>query len=257
MQSNNNDSRSSFYQPTKREIDELFDRASREYIALGHRYALKHQKRGQFSQRDRLRFIAQRVFHVLPINGTFVDIGAGSGILTRMVHYTGKYRAIGVECKDTAGEEDMRHLQRSGIEGYFCCVGKEPLPFDDSFADVAIAANVIEHLYHSPKGFLESMFRILKPGGILILETDNAISMKTRLRVMAGISNWAPIDSFYGDEFNIHHHKEYTLSELITVLKWAGFVNVQGEAYEALWQVNLRKLGRQGAMDATSSYLTL
>ena len=54
-----------------------------------------------------------------------------------------------------------------------CNLDKDKIPFDDNFFDKIYGGNVIEHLTNPRNLFLES-YRVLKPGGILELETDNA-----------------------------------------------------------------------------------
>ncbi|MCP4649302.1 MAG: class I SAM-dependent methyltransferase [PVC group bacterium] len=47
-----------------------------------------------------------------------------------------------------------------------------PYPFKDNYADKIYAKHIIEHL-DNPKKFIEEIYRILKPGGIVFIETPH------------------------------------------------------------------------------------
>lgn len=53
-----------------------------------------------------------------------------------------------------------------------CNFHKFPYPFEDNYADEIYAKHIIEHLDH-PKMFVEEIFRILKPGGVVFIETPH------------------------------------------------------------------------------------
>jgi SAM-dependent methyltransferase len=59
------------------------------------------------------------------------------------------------------------------------------LPLEDSSVDLVLFAHVIEHLYH-PLSVLREAARVLKPGGKLILSTDNAFLLGGLLNHLAG-----------------------------------------------------------------------
>lgn len=77
--------------------------------------------------------------------------------------------------------------------------------------DLIVMAEVIEHLYTSPSlvlGFLKSL---LNPGGHLIVQTPNGVSIGRRLKMLSG-SN--PFELIREDNTNPGHFREYTEREL-------------------------------------------
>ena len=122
-------------------------------------------------------------------------------------------------------------------------VGAQELPINDETFDVVFAGNVIEHLPHSCRPFLLDIKRVLKLGGHIVLDTKNAVDLKTRLKMMLGISNWPVAEYIYNCDVNVEHHKEYTLDELATVLQLAGFDVKEKVSFEVFFRKSLKKLG--------------
>jgi ubiquinone/menaquinone biosynthesis C-methylase UbiE len=83
------------------------------------------------------------------------------------------------------------------------------LPFEDTSFDVVYAGEIIEHV-GDPTGALREWRRVLKPGGIFILTTPN------RDRLLARANRCEMI-------MNPEHVREYTLPELKSALREAGF----------------------------------
>ena len=103
---------------------------------------------------------------------------------------------------------------------------------------------------------MENLWRVLKPGGHIVIDTKNAVDLKTRLKVLVGISNWPTVDGIYYAEFNPYHHKEYTLSELKRLLELARFDDIQGTAFEVFFLKSLKRLGTLRAMGARAEELS-
>jgi len=62
---------------------------------------------------------------------------------------------------------------------------EEPLSPKSNSTDLVIALEVIEHLFDTDF-FLTEIYRILKPGGLLILSTPNLASITNRLKLLLG-----------------------------------------------------------------------
>lgn len=86
--------------------------------------------------------------------------------------------------------------------------------------DLVVFMEVLEHLYVSPDlvlGFLRSM---LRPGGILVLSTPNAVWIKNRIKMIMGKN---PYELLRSDGSGMGHIREYTKAELSSYLEKAGF----------------------------------
>ncbi len=94
---------------------------------------------------------------------------------------------------------------------------------DQSF-DVVMAMSVIEHVPHTPRHLIETLRRVLKPGGVLLVETPNLGYVFNRMKLLRGESVWPAIASQYRTEVPFAgHHREYTRAEMHWMLEEAGF----------------------------------
>jgi ubiquinone/menaquinone biosynthesis C-methylase UbiE len=185
----------------------------------------------------------------LPPGGTLLDVGSGPGFVPRYFHKVGQ-KVISMDFPGTGGLDALKVLMDIGIQGHYVQVGVETLPLPDDSIDVVFVGNVIEHLPNSPKRFMADLKRVIKPGGYLIMDTKNAVDLKTRLKVLAGVSNWAPLNSFYDYEINPHHHKEYTLAELARLFELNEFRNIERITEEFFFLLSLKKFKTLQAMGA-------
>ncbi|MCI5058783.1 MAG: class I SAM-dependent methyltransferase [Flavobacteriales bacterium] len=70
------------------------------------------------------------------------------------------------------------------------------MPFEDNSFDVVVSSEVIEHI-PEPLKAIDEIYRVLKPGGIVILSTPNRLwfftvwlANKLKLRPYQGLENW-------------------------------------------------------------------
>lgn len=71
-----------------------------------------------------------------------------------------------------------------GIKAQAVDLEKE-LPFEDSFFDAIIAAEIIEHLYDTDF-FLKEIYRILKSSGVLVMSIPNIACFSNRIAMLFG-----------------------------------------------------------------------
>lgn len=105
----------------------------------------------------------------IPCNATVLDIGCGSGAISKAVKLHQK--AVIIYAVDLYKSPDLP----SDIS--FCAIDidLEKLPFPDSTFDVILFTHVIEHL-RNPLFVASEIRRVLKQDGIIYLETPNWIS---------------------------------------------------------------------------------
>jgi SAM-dependent methyltransferase len=86
--------------------------------------------------------------------------------------------------------------------------------------DAVLCLGVVEHIPHTPRLLLESIDRLLKPGGLLLLDTPNIAYLYNRQRLGRGHSIMPPIEAqYYTDVPFEGHHREYTLAEIQWMLE--------------------------------------
>lgn len=132
-----------------------------------------------------------------PQDLNILDAGCGTGLLTKKLKKFG--RVVGVDISSDA----LRFSRKRGINVRKASVDK--LPFKDSSFDLIVSMDVIYHNSVNDKKALREFFRVLKPGGILIL------------RVPA--NKWL----YSQHDKHVHTRHRYSKKELIGKLKKAGF----------------------------------
>lgn len=99
---------------------------------------------------------------------------------------------------------------------------KTPLPADDESFDYVVCSEVIEHMEIDPMFMLSEINRVLKPGGILILSTPNAVSTHSLTKMVYGIEPYFYMQYNKNGDYHRHNY-EYSVHTLSRVLKSAGF----------------------------------
>lgn len=94
------------------------------------------------------------------------------------------------------------------------------LPYRAGSFDCVLFCEVIEHLTNDPQYVLEQIWRLLQPGGHLILTTPNVARLENVARLVSGTNMYDPYSGYgpYG-----RHNREYTKHELWMLLQHCGF----------------------------------
>lgn len=92
-----------------------------------------------------------------------VDLACGAGLLAPHVEGLG-YRHVGLDITESALKQAREH----GVTPVRADVLHLPLP--DSVADVVAAGEILEHVTDLPRAVAEAA-RVLRPGGVLVLDT--------------------------------------------------------------------------------------
>ena len=145
------------------------------------------------------------------------EIGPG-GVIT----YIAKYSKAEVAAIVSPKEDHWNDLfQDYGIDLFKWDLNKplENNNLQGSF-DCIIFLETLEHLNRWPEQVLDDIYRLLKPGGVLLLSTPNLVRLSNRIRMMLGIP---PNNPFKYTDAGEYHVREYCLSELIEFMpveKW-------------------------------------
>jgi len=109
-------------------------------------------------------------------NSAYLDIGAGHGQLIALVQ-----KEFSVQPRVCDYTTEL--LRLPGIKVDVADLNHEPLPYADATFDLVTCTEVIEHLEHY-RFTLREIYRVLKPGGILVVTTPNILNLKSRVRFL-------------------------------------------------------------------------
>lgn len=141
-----------------------------------------------------------RLIHRLGQNASCIDIGCGTGLVTR--HLPG--RAVGIDL-------NPRNLQKA--RGYapaarfVLCDAEGSAPMRDQSFDIAVCTEMLEHLLH-PRRVLDEIHRVLRPGGWLI----GSVPGRSIIWKLRGLS------SSRGHFAQEPYHKHYRRAEIQALL---------------------------------------
>jgi SAM-dependent methyltransferase len=138
------------------------------------------------------------VHHVRPNGARVLDLGAGSGSMSQLLHEAG-YQVDACDLEPTL-------FQFAAVECRRVDLG-ERLPYDDATFDGVVCVEVLEHIDGHERLFRE-IRRTLKPGGLFLFTTPNVMSIKSRLSFL-----WTGFPhSFYPLEVGKHSPQQRHIS---------------------------------------------
>ena len=152
--------------------------------------------------------------HVGPPPHRILDVGATE--FTDLVHqqFGGPVDSLGFE-----PEEDLprgRHFHFDLNDAQWPERWRRDLPL----YDVVVLAEVIEHLHTSPALVLGFLRTLVRPGGVLVVQTPNAVRLGVRVKLLLGRN---PYQLIKEDVTEPGHFREYTRRELTRYAVDAGF----------------------------------
>ena len=96
--------------------------------------------------------------------------------------------------------------------------------------DVVLAGAVIEHVPHTPRHLLKTLFGAVRLGGLLLLDTPNVARYWNRQALERSETIFQPLEEQYGCEPPWEgHHREYTARELEWMLEQVGCDEIEVE----------------------------
>lgn len=106
-----------------------------------------------------------------------------------------------------------------------CYYNCSPLKVDGKY-DAIVMLEVIEHLSTSPIHVFAFLKELLVDGGILVIQTPNAVSLRKRYRMLMGSNPFEMIRENMRDDPG--HFREYTRDELCYLASISGFETREG-----------------------------
>ena len=154
------------------------------------------------------------------------DLGCGAALVSLALHFLG-HEVVPVDMPWVYDpyyfDRREAYLGRFGLRVLRADLLNDRLPIDDDSLDVVTCNDVVEHLQGPPKRLMSEVLRVLRPGGRTAWSTPNSVSLRHRLAVPFGASNYAHMPEFYETPLPYFGHvREYTPSELAWALERAG-----------------------------------
>lgn len=132
-------------------------------------------------------------------NKKILDAGCGTGWFSSVAEKRGAI-VTSMDLGPKLLEEAAKKTNSKKIIGSIL-----EMPFKSNSFDIVISSEVIEHT-PSPQQALKECYRVLKPGGILVVTTPNAfwyfalyIAEKLKLRPYQGLENWSSFNGIKSD----------------------------------------------------------
>ena len=168
-------------------------------------------------------------------SGRVLDYGSYFGNFSLMFAAAG-FRVDAIDSYRRYGSafEPMRELMRKAAVAIldFDDAGRDLHRLDAASYDVVLCLGVIEHIPHTPRLLLQSLTRVLKPGGCLVIDTPNHAYIYNRQRLGRGESVMANIEAqFHSDPPFEGHHREYTPREIAWMLEQSGQRDISLELF--------------------------
>jgi SAM-dependent methyltransferase len=142
-----------------------------------------------------------------------LEVGCGRGDFLKA------FQKLGIDCSAVDLCSSTSNLL-CNIEVRNVDISKDKLPYEDNFFDIVYHKSLIEHLY-SPDNLMRETFRVLKPGG----------------RVIMLVPDWhSQMKVFYED---YTHCRPYDTTSLNDVLRIYGFSKIETELFyqlPAVWK---------------------
>ena len=148
---------------------------------------------------------------------TIVDLGAGPGLLCiQLGKLLPQAKIIGVDLSTGMLQIARENADEAGVSNFEARLGRaEEMPVESNSADLVVTQSSL-HEWEDPQKGLSEVYRVLKPGGRLILKDYN----------------WAWLSGWKRRLLGIFHHLEmfkFTFEEVAGLLREVGFDEIEGE----------------------------
>jgi 2-polyprenyl-3-methyl-5-hydroxy-6-metoxy-1,4-benzoquinol methylase len=179
--------------PERQELERLY--SSENYRAHKRRFVFPVEWFVRWSRNRRFKRVKK-----FSSRGRVLDIGCGRGLILSMAKSEG-WEACGLEFSDESAAYARNELGLDIRTGNI-----KDAEFLDGDFDVVTIWHVLEHM-ENPVGTIKECYRILKPGGLLLISLPNMRSMQS---VMTG-RHWFHLDIPY----HLYHFNTENLKRLL------------------------------------------
>jgi demethylmenaquinone methyltransferase / 2-methoxy-6-polyprenyl-1,4-benzoquinol methylase len=152
--------------PDKTLVKSMFDEISPRYDLLNHLLSFGIDRRW----RKQVVKAIKRHFYHHPDSLNILDVATGTGDLALAVAQLQPKRVEGIDISDKMMDRARVKVQKKNLSGvlHFQEASAEEIPFDDNQFDVVMVAFGVRNFDNLKQGLIE-MYRVLKPGGIMLV----------------------------------------------------------------------------------------
>jgi SAM-dependent methyltransferase len=167
---------------------------------------------------DRWSMVIQE-FNRCREKGRILDIGAHEGFLCGALVKLG-YSAAALDFEFHVEQSIWAEL---GVEWQQCHIEADLIPFPDEHFIGVYMGQLLEHFTYSPKKPFEEIRRVLKPGGLLVVDVPNVAEWHNFYRLIRGKNTLWDYKKHYidyepyvykGRPYFDRHNREFTRREL-------------------------------------------
>jgi methionine biosynthesis protein MetW len=177
---------------------------------------LNDQKWLKNDGKGRVEYCANFLKSNLKLNSDkkILDIGCGRGTLAHFIDFDIDFYGVDIS------ENAIFEANKIYIDAKQINLDADEIPYDNNFFDIAIALDVLEHVY-DPLAVIKKIFRVLKSDGKFILSTPNILYEKY-LKDFVHTRNFpkTSADQLPYDGGHIHF---FTYKDIYQLLEKSGF----------------------------------
>lgn len=182
--------------------------SSSDEYADGDPYRVSESIEGSFHRRR--RDVTIELVKACASRSRVLDVGCGEGHISEAIRQvSGVESVVAIDYALTAvicGSRSYPQIEFSVGNAY-------SLPFAPAYFDVVVCNNLWEHV-PDPLTLLNSLSRVLRPGGSLIISTPSRFHFGNLLRILRGRRP---------EMMSSHHVTEYTVGQVREQLSFGGF----------------------------------
>lgn len=165
-------------------------------------------------------------------DGRLLDLCGGIGLFSVSCAALGMQVTLVDDFQDSnnrpVADEALRLHRSRGVTVIQADVLTDPLAqVPAGCLDVLTCFDALEHWPKNPRSILHRAMSWLKPGGLFVLQTPNAVNLRKRLTVPLGIGDWSPFDHWYSDEVFRGHIREPSVRDLRKIAADLALNNVE------------------------------
>lgn len=186
------------------------------------------------------RFLHTLEFLPIPLSGRVLEVGANPyffHVLLRKLFPGVDIQGMNFFEHDVYSDKVGSALQRTSSElmgeSYsfdyltFNLEAVHPYPYPPAHFDLILFCETLEHLVVNPLKVFREFRRILRPGGYLLITLPNALRLTNVSAMLAGRNFF---DLYWvGNGVHGRHNREFSLAEIVTLLKGDGYGVVRAE----------------------------